>query len=119
MHLVEIVPDSNTSKATVDLAYESMVTVGRTPVVCRKEVPGFVINRLQSAIYPEAFDMVDRGVVTVEEADKAVMGGILYSKFEVYLDDACGHWEPHMNVADSTQFHCFTPAKTIPYLCGH
>jgi len=75
MHLVEIVPDSNTSKATVDLAYESMVTVGRTPVVCRKEAPGFVINRSQSAIYHEAFDIVDRGVVTVEEADKAVMGG--------------------------------------------
>jgi 3-hydroxyacyl-CoA dehydrogenase len=75
MPLVEIVPGSYTSKDTVDLAYDFMITLGKTPVVCRKEVPGFIINRLQSALYREAFDLVDSGVATVEEVDKAVRAG--------------------------------------------
>jgi len=75
MPLVEIVPGSKTAKTTIDLAREFMSHLGKTPVVCRKEVPGFIVNRLQSAIYREALDLVDKGVATVEEIDEAVMRG--------------------------------------------
>jgi len=74
--LVEIVPGSNTSKTTIDLTYEFMTALGKTAVVCKKEVPGFIINRLQSALYREAFDLVDKGVATVEEVDEAVTAGL-------------------------------------------
>jgi len=75
MPLVEIVPSPKTSRATTITAQRFMSGLGKVPVVCKKEVPGFIVNRLQSAIYREAIDLVNRGVATVEEIDKVVTRG--------------------------------------------
>lgn len=75
MPLVEIVQSPKTTKATISLAQRFMLHLGKVPIVCKKEVPGFIVNRLQSAIYREAIDLVNRGVATVEEIDKVVMRG--------------------------------------------
>ncbi len=74
--LVEVVPGSQTSKATVDMTYEFMSSLGKAPLICKKEVPGFIVNRLQSAIYREAFDLIGNGVATIEDVDKAVTAGL-------------------------------------------
>jgi len=44
-------------------------------VVLKKETPGFIANRLSVALWREALDLVDQGVASVEDVDKAVRAG--------------------------------------------
>ncbi|MFQ6076293.1 MAG: 3-hydroxyacyl-CoA dehydrogenase family protein [Candidatus Bathyarchaeia archaeon] len=73
--LVEIVPGVKTSKQTVETTYSLMKQLGKVPVILRKEVPGYIANRLQAALWREAIDLVDRGVASVEDVDRAVWAG--------------------------------------------
>jgi len=75
LKLVEIVPGEKTSKETVDETYSFMEGLGKIPVVVRKEVPGFIGNRLQAALWREALSLVENGVATVEDVDRAVWAG--------------------------------------------
>ncbi len=72
MPLVEIVRSELTSDQTVDRVYEFLSTMGKKPVICAKEAPGFIANRLQIALEREAFHMVQRGIATAQDVDKAV-----------------------------------------------
>jgi ketoreductase RED1 len=74
--LVEVVPGEQTSEESVRRAVEFYRSVGRTPVVERKEVPGFVGNRLQAALSREAAYLVEEGVVTPEELDTVVTSSL-------------------------------------------
>jgi len=73
--LVEISPGEKTSQGTVDLTYRIMEDIGRVPVVLKKEVLGFIANRLSAVLWREALDLVDQGVASVEEVDKAIRAG--------------------------------------------
>ncbi len=73
--LVELSPGEQTSRETVERTYAVMEDIGKVPVVLRKEVPGFIANRLSAALWREALDLVDRGVASVEDVDKAVSAG--------------------------------------------
>lgn len=73
--LVEIVPGKATSTATVDATYRLMETIGKTPIVVKKEIPGYVANRLQAALVREALDLVDKGVASVADVDRALCAG--------------------------------------------
>lgn len=73
--LVELVPSKKTSSVTIDHAYDFMTRIGKMPVVVRTEVPGHIANRLQAAVWREAIDLVDRGVCSVEDVDKALVAG--------------------------------------------
>ncbi len=73
--LVELSPGERTSKETVKKTYELMEDIGKVPVVLRKEVPGFIANRLSAALWREALNLVDTGVASVEDIDKAVVNG--------------------------------------------
>ena len=73
--LVELSPGELTSQRTVERTYALMEDIGKVPVVLRKEVPGFIANRLSAALWREALDLVDRGVASVEDVDKAVRAG--------------------------------------------
>lgn len=74
--LVEIVGGEQTSLETVNTAYEFMLKLGKVPVVLNREVPGYIINRLQAALLREAIDLVDKGIASAEEVDKAFRLGI-------------------------------------------
>lgn len=74
--LVEIVPGEKTSAATVEQARAFYAALGKKPQVLRKEIPGFVANRLQSALFREAVHLVARGVVTEQELDDIVTASI-------------------------------------------
>jgi 3-hydroxyacyl-CoA dehydrogenase len=74
--LVEIVGGKQTSPETVSAAYDFMKKVGKVPVLLKREVPGYIINRLQAALLREAIDLVDKGVASAEEVDKAFCVGI-------------------------------------------
>lgn len=73
--LVELVPGKNTSPHTVTQVYELMSKIGKLPVIVKKEVPGHIANRLQAAVWREAIDLVDRGVCSVEDVDRALVAG--------------------------------------------
>ncbi|MFJ4278411.1 3-hydroxyacyl-CoA dehydrogenase NAD-binding domain-containing protein [Streptomyces massasporeus] len=74
--LVEVVPGERTGEDAVQAALDFYTSVGRTPVVERKEIPGFVGNRLQNALAREAVHLVDQGVVTPEDLDKVVTNSL-------------------------------------------
>lgn len=74
--LVEIVPGEKTSEATVRQAKAFYAALGKKPQVLRKEIPGFVANRLQSAIFRECVYLVAQGVVTEQELDDIVTSSI-------------------------------------------
>ncbi|MGW4226985.1 3-hydroxyacyl-CoA dehydrogenase family protein [Streptomyces bauhiniae] len=74
--LVEIVPGEKTSAETVERARAFYAALGKKPQVLRKEVPGFVANRLQSALFRECVHLVAEGVVTEAELDEIVTSSI-------------------------------------------
>ncbi len=73
--LVEISPGNLTSQETVKATYKLMEDIGKAPVVLKKEVPGFIANRLSAALWREALNLVDMGVASVEDVDKAIVNG--------------------------------------------
>ena len=72
--VVEIVKGRYTSDQTVDLAYQLLVSIGKKPVKILKEVPGFLGNRLQFALYREALYCLKEGIASAEDIDIAVKG---------------------------------------------
>lgn len=73
--LVEIVPGRSTQPWAVERAYDIYVSLGKRPVRVQRELPGHVANRLQAALWQEAYSLVERGVVTVSEVDEAIAYG--------------------------------------------
>ena len=73
--LVEISTCEVTDKEIVEKACDFYRSLGKEPVVLKKESMGFIANRLQAALNRELVDMVMRGVCSVEDVDKALTFG--------------------------------------------
>ncbi len=78
MKLLEIIKGEKTSEDTVAIAMALACTIGKTPVAVRKEVPGFIVNRLNKALQVEAMRLLHEGVASVEDIDTAVKLGLNY-----------------------------------------
>jgi L-gulonate 3-dehydrogenase len=74
--VVELVPSPQTSAATVAFADALMRAVGQSVVHVRKEVEGFVLNRLQAVLLREAWALVQEGVASCEDIDKTIRDGL-------------------------------------------
>ena len=74
--VVEVVPGERTAPAVVDAAVDFLRRAGKTPVRLRREVPGFVVNRLQLALLREAWALLDAGVASAEDIDASVRGSL-------------------------------------------
>lgn len=74
--LVEVAGGEQTSRQTSETTCDFMRKLGKTPVLLKKEVPGYIVNRLQAALLREAIDLVDKNVVSVEDVDRAFCMGI-------------------------------------------
>ena len=85
--LVEIVPGSRTSAKVVERARRLYAETGMHPIVLRKEVHGFLGNRLQDALWREAMWAVHDGIASTEEIDTAVTHalGIRWALFGPYM----------------------------------
>lgn len=70
--LVEVVGTPHTSQATIAAMMALLTSVGKTPVHVRKDVPGFVGNRLQHALWREAIAIVAEGIADAETVDTVV-----------------------------------------------
>jgi len=69
--LVEVVRGPQTSQETVDAVTTLLTRVGKTPIVISKFLPGFIANRLQSALTNEMLFLIDNGYATAADIDKA------------------------------------------------
>jgi 3-hydroxybutyryl-CoA dehydrogenase len=74
--LVEVVAAPQTAPTVVERLLALSRTIGKEPVAVRRDVPGFVANRLQYALLREAYALVESGVCDVEDVDRAVVAGI-------------------------------------------
>ncbi|SIT80069.1 3-hydroxyacyl-CoA dehydrogenase family protein [Edaphobacillus lindanitolerans] len=70
--LVEVVAGRETSEETVGRAMALMKAMNKKPIEVKKELPGFIGNRLQYALFREAQYLIDQGVATKEDIDSAV-----------------------------------------------
>lgn len=76
--MIEIIPGEKTSRAAIDAAAGIVNSIGYYPCFLKKEVPGFVENRVLYAIMRECLALVDEGVVDREDLDLNVKWGIGY-----------------------------------------
>jgi L-gulonate 3-dehydrogenase len=74
--VVELVPSPATEPAIVDRVEQTMRDAGMSPVRVRKEIEGFVFNRLQGALLREAYCLVRDGVADVDDVDRVVREGL-------------------------------------------
>lgn len=70
--LVEVVKTDATNDETADAVMEFMANIGKKPCLCKKDVPGFIANRLQHALWREAISIVENGIADAETVDIAV-----------------------------------------------
>jgi 3-hydroxyacyl-CoA dehydrogenase len=73
--LVEVVGGEQTSPEAVDAAVAFYAAIGKRPIRLRREIKGHVANRLQAALWREAFSLVESGVATVADIDTAIAHG--------------------------------------------
>ena len=79
MKIVEVVKGPHVSQDTFDTAFRFVQSIDKTPVKIEKEIYGFVVNRIFSALTREACYLVDAGIATPEAIDTAVKGALGHS----------------------------------------
>src|SRR5436190_13647665 len=89
MKLVEIVRGERTSDATIDQARQVAEKMGKQPIVVR-DTPGFATSRLGIAIGPEAIRMLEEGVASAEDIDRAMELGYNHPMGPLRLSDLVG-----------------------------
>ena len=74
--VVEVVKNENTSDETADLAYALLEKIKKLPVKINREISGFIVNRIQIAMVREVLDLLEQGVASASDIDRAVRGSI-------------------------------------------
>ena len=90
MQLVEIVQGQHCSDETVQALYNFSENSGKTPIVLKKEVDGFVVNRILQAIKNEARWLVENGYCTPQDVDTACEKGLNHPMGPFRLEDLSG-----------------------------
>jgi 3-hydroxybutyryl-CoA dehydrogenase len=89
MKLVEVIKGANTSQETFDAVYALAKEVGKDPVEVA-EAPGFVVNKILIPMINEAIGLVETGVASVEDIDKAMQLGANHPMGPLTLGDFIG-----------------------------
>lgn len=90
MKLVEVVQGESTSDETVELTMELSRRIGKVPVRVNQELPGFLVNRILRAISSEAYFLLENGVASFEDIDKACELGLNHPMGPFKLGDFSG-----------------------------
>jgi len=90
MKLVEVVRGYKTSDETVEQAKELARKLNKEPVEVKKDSPGFIVNRIMIPQFIEAIRLVEEGVASMEDIDKAVTLGLNYPMGPFTLQDFAG-----------------------------
>jgi enoyl-CoA hydratase/3-hydroxyacyl-CoA dehydrogenase len=85
MQLVEVIKGENTNQETINTLFELSKKLGKTPIIVRKDVRGFIVNRILGIVFNEAFWAFQRGEATKEGIDSSVKytGGFPMGWFEL------------------------------------
>jgi len=75
MPLVEVVKGRETADATVGLVVDMLTALGKRPVLVKKDVPGYVLNRLQTAVFRELISLLEADVMSVPDLEATVRYG--------------------------------------------
>ncbi len=91
--LVEVIRTKEVSDETVERTFAILNDAGKHPVLVKKDVPGFLANRLQHALFREAISIVENGIASPRDVDEAIKYGFgmrvgISAPFEVM--DMCG-----------------------------
>jgi 3-hydroxybutyryl-CoA dehydrogenase len=78
MRLVEIVKGVSTSDETVSMVKDLAQRLGKETIIVKKDVPGFVVNRLMMPHFIEAIRLYEEGIASLEDIDKAAKLGLNY-----------------------------------------
>ncbi len=90
MKLVEVVQGPQTSDETGQIAMDLCAAMGKTGVLLKKEIYGFLVNRILDAINQEALFLVDTGIATPEQIDTAVVNALGHPMGPFRLMDLTG-----------------------------
>lgn len=113
--LVEVMRNECSDDEAVDIFCAVLTRIGKKPVVIRKEVPGFVANRLQVSLLREALHLVQEGVVNARDIDMIIRSSIgrrwavagIFEVFEISGQDltlwASSYLMPHLSTANQPQ----------------
>ncbi len=74
--LVELCPAPWTDASAIERTRALMVSIGQVPITMTKEVPGFIVNRLQVALLNEAFALLEDDCISAADVDKAITHGL-------------------------------------------
>jgi 3-hydroxybutyryl-CoA dehydrogenase len=76
---VEIIRGLVTSSDTVERTKELLLSIGKDPIIVEKEIPGFIVNRINGMVYLEALRLLELGIATVADIDKGLKLGTGYA----------------------------------------
>lgn len=73
--LIEIAPGNQTSPNAIEAARSFYESLGKVPIVLKREIPGYLANRMSAALWREAVNLAMEDVASVEDIDKAIQYG--------------------------------------------
>ncbi len=73
---VEVVRGEETTDDTFTAAYDLLMKIRKVPVKINRELPGFLVNRVQIAMVREVLDLFEQGIASAEDIDRAIKGSI-------------------------------------------
>lgn len=123
MQLIEVVKGPHTSDETATTLMEFARQTGKTPILIKKEIDGFVVNRILGVVLDEALYLLDQGVATSEEIDIGVEKGLNYPIGPFRLQDMTGidlSYLIRQRRYEETGLEKFRPAEVLKqkYLSG-
>ncbi|MBD3214272.1 MAG: hypothetical protein GF311_16800 [Candidatus Lokiarchaeota archaeon] len=69
---VEVIPSRKTSQETTDFVVELSEKIGKIPIVTKKFIPSYIVNKIQESISATMYELMARGVATAEQIDLAI-----------------------------------------------
>jgi 3-hydroxybutyryl-CoA dehydrogenase len=108
--VVEVIRGKATDAAVCERLSDTMRALGRVPVNVRKDVPGFLVNRIQHAMMRECFALIEQDLATPEDVDAAVRYGFGFrfvAAGPILQKDLSG-----------LDIHCAAAATIYPSLCN-
>lgn len=116
--IVEVGPAPWTAQDTVDIAMSVMTEAGQSPILVRREIEGFILNRLQGVLLREAWDLFEAGYASAEDIDKTVREGLglrwsFMGPFETIDLNAPGGVREYAEVLGSL-YHSIDASRTEP-----
>lgn len=116
--LVEVVSGADTEAAVAEQTCALMRTLGKEPIHVRKDIPGFVGNRIQHAMMREALYLVQDGIVSPEDVDRAVRYGFGFRFMACgpMMQKEMSGWDTTFRSGNGVYPHLHNEAETPPMI---